>query len=97
MEKIPNCYLLSPLVLALALPRSFVLLCIFVCILLIIIISVATLITNRYLLNAFKQCDKDMSGTLSKEEIEFCFGPKWLDLDVAQNDMDDFIEVALLY
>lgn len=35
-----------------------------------------------------------MSGTLSRGEIEFCFGPKWLDLDVAQNDMDDFIEVV---
>ena len=38
--------------------------------------------TAEYLLNAFKQSDKDMSGKLSREEVEFCFGPKFLNLGI---------------
>jgi Ca2+-binding EF-hand superfamily protein len=50
--------------------------------------------TAKYVLNAFKQCDTDMSGKLSRKELEFTFGPKWLNLGVSKEDMDDFIEVA---
>lgn len=52
-----------------------------------------TLEPSRYLLNAFKQCDADMSGKLSKAQVEYCFGPKWLNLNVSSDDLDDFVEV----
>ena len=51
-------------------------------------------VTSDYLLNAFKSCDKDMSGTLSREELDFAFGPEWLNLNVSKAEMDDFIAVA---
>jgi len=51
-------------------------------------------LSESYVLNAFRQCDQDMSGSLSRSELETALGPKWLDLGISKADLDDFVEVA---
>ena len=49
---------------------------------------------TQYILNAFKQADQDQSGSLSREELKQTFGPKGLDLGVAEEELDQFITAA---
>ena len=48
----------------------------------------------QFVMNAFKMADEDQSGTLSRAELKHTFGPKWLNLDVSDSDLDDFIAAA---
>jgi Ca2+-binding EF-hand superfamily protein len=50
--------------------------------------------TEAFILAGCKQRDENMSGKLSLEELQFAFGPQWLNLGVDKSDLSDFIEIA---
>lgn len=51
---------------------------------------------KEYLINAFKQCDKDMSGTLGPDELIMVLGPKHLGLDVEASELKGLVDFVRL-
>jgi hypothetical protein len=49
--------------------------------------------TEAFIIAGCKQRDDHLTGKLSRQELDFAFGERWLNLGLEQKDIDDVIEV----